>query len=135
MRWVFGKREFSLTSPLNLTNKLPTFLGVQPREGCGEKAKNLAYARLASHRIATIIELAFALLWWTGAQERAEWQAMVAATRPRTSRSSSRPQRVSSEEQVQYHDVCPGSPCVLYRGGRFTPFTVLSQCCKRQHVS
>jgi len=28
MRWVFGKREFSLTSPLNLTNKLPTFLGV-----------------------------------------------------------------------------------------------------------
>ena len=24
--------------------------------------------------------------------------------------------------------------CFVYRGGRFTPFTVLSQCCKRQHV-
>ena len=31
MRWVFGKREFSLTSPLNLTYKLPTFLGVWMR--------------------------------------------------------------------------------------------------------
>ena len=29
MRWVFGKREFSLTSPLSLTYKLPTFLGVR----------------------------------------------------------------------------------------------------------
>jgi hypothetical protein len=30
------------------------------------------------------------------------------------------PQRVSSAEQVQYHDVCPGSPCVFEQntGGR-----------------